>query len=67
MLINPEVQAEQIKYQVINEAKAEADKLINEAKAEAEKIRNEAKEEVRKEREQRDKVKMRAKNVWMNI
>lgn len=55
MLINPEVQAEQIKYQVINEAKAEADKLINEAKAEAEKIRNEAKEEVRKEREQRDK------------
>ncbi|MEI3279376.1 MAG: hypothetical protein V8R46_00475 [Eubacterium ramulus] len=50
MLINPEVQAEQIKYQVINEAKAEADKLINEAKAEAEKIRNEAKEEVRKER-----------------
>lgn len=37
MLINPEVQAEQIKYQVINEAKAEADKLINEAKAEAEK------------------------------
>lgn len=55
MLINPEVQAEQIKYQVINEAKAEADKLINEAKVEAEKIRNEAKEEVRKEREQRDK------------
>ena len=55
MLINPEGQAEQIKYQVINEAKAEADKLINEAKAEAEKIRNEAKEEVRKEREQRDK------------
>ena len=53
MLINPEVQAEQIKYQVINEAKAEADK--HEAKAEAEKIRNEAKEEVRKEREQRDK------------
>ena len=55
MLINPEVQAEQIKYQAINAAKAEADKLINEAKAEAEKIRNEAKEEVRKEREQRDK------------
>ena len=38
MLINPEVQAEQIKYQAINAAKAEADKLINEAKAEAEKI-----------------------------
>ena len=38
MLINPEVQAEQIKYQAINEAKAEADKLINEANAEAEKI-----------------------------
>ena len=65
MLINPEVQAEQIKYQVINEAKAEADKLINEAKAEAEKIRNEAKEEVRKD--SAIKVKIREKKVWMNI
>ena len=65
MLINPEVQAEQIKYQVINEAKAEADKLINEAKAEAEKIKQRRKY-VRRENSV-IKVKMREKKVWMNI
>lgn len=61
MLINPEVQAEQIKYQVINEAKAEADKLINEAKAEAEKSEMKQRRKYVRRENSAIKVKMREK------
>ncbi len=62
MLINPEVQAEQIKRQakteaekLIAEAEEEAKKIKNKAEADAKETRNEAEEEARKKREQCDK------------